>query len=180
MDHGKGEEQRPHLPSLGSLLWAPAPCVAWGGVGYRLFFFKYQGKTHRRAEGRLCSTLGRSGRRLLLSVTVSETQVGNSKYKTDEQRKQQSGTSNSRRENQSRQGRVLQSAHQIYMQIVMLTLYMINQNTLQSQTRMNKTKTLCSSEGFGCYYYMKLLAICFVSRVHGICVYMLHIEFGRK
>lgn len=40
---------------------------------------------------------------------------GEFKYKTDEQRRQQSGTSNSPRENQNRQGRVLQSAHQIYM-----------------------------------------------------------------
>lgn len=169
MDHGKGEEQRPIFHHLASCCGHLLP--VWHKEVYDAdFFFKCQGKAHRRAEGRLCSTLGRSGRRLLLSVTVSEIQVGNSKYKTDEQRRQQSGTSNSPRENQSRQGRVLQSAHQIYMQIVMLTLYMINQSTLQSQTGMNKTKTLCSSEAFGCYCYMKLLAICFVSRVHDICV----------
>lgn len=126
--HGSWERWR--AEALSSIPWLPWLHVWLGAVQDTVFvlfcFFLLLRDSPQEAKETWGSALGRSGWRLLLSVTVSEMQVGNSKYKTDEQRRQQSGTSNISREKQNRLGRVLQSAHQIYMQIVMLTLYMIN------------------------------------------------------
>lgn len=114
----------PVLPALGSSLCPPALQGHEDGAGcWRLF---KPGENPQEEEGRWGLTLGRSGRGLPLpAMIISELQVGNTGSKMNEE-------SNSVElvtgigEEQGRQVRVLQSAHQIHMQILMLALYSIN------------------------------------------------------